>query len=160
MRNLLYTALSISFIFFTIACDSETETTNNENNEENTTTPETTTNNGNASSSTDAADYTELESDMLLEEYVGQKIWVTGTLTKPENMNQHMIKDTPPFGDEEKNICIDFNDGEQTICYYTTLTVPNDDQAHKFYGSVDKMTGTGKEGDIHTEYYITLEKVE
>ena len=167
MRSLLFITLSTCLFFFTISCSSDSGTTDAENAAATDSSATSNTSDApEAPESEDAginvADFMELESDMLLEEYVGQKIWVTGTITKPENMLEHLMKEAQPFGDgeEEKNVCIDFNDGEQTICYYKGITVPEDDQPHKYYGSVDKISRPGKGGDMHTEYFILLEKVD
>ena len=60
----------------------------------------------------------------------------------------------------EKHQTIDFNDGEQTVVYYSGIDVPEDEQEHLYYGTVDKISGAGKGGGTHTEYFLILDHVD
>ena len=64
------------------------------------------------------------------------------------------------FAGEEQHIYIDYNDGKQLVGYYTTLKIPNDSNEHIFSGRVSKISGAGKGGGTHTEYYLDLEKID
>ena len=103
-------------------------------------------------------EYMQLDADMPISDYTGQKIWIEGTIST--DPMQHMMKEAVPFGEEEQHLYIAYNDGEETVGYYTNLEIPTDDQNHRFYGTVDKISGAGKGGDTHTEYFINLEKIE
>lgn len=156
MRNFLFSSLFLG-LFLLNACSSGSS-------DETTTESDSTQTSTSSSESTptpsDAGNYMELDTDMALSDYVGQKIWIEGTIANASDVHEHMMKGASPFGDAEKYVFINYNNGEQTTGYYTTITVAEDAQTHKFYGSVDKISGAGKGGENHTEYYLNLEKVE
>ncbi len=159
MRTLKITTVVISLFFLSISCSSEVKPQSEDQEVGKTETEQVNTEEATSSSSSiDTESYMELDSDMPLDDYSGQKIWFSGTIAK--EVNQHIMKDAPPFGEPEKNICIDYNDGEQTIGYYTNLTIPEDEVIHKFYGTADKITGTDESGEMITEYYINLDNID
>lgn len=121
--------------------------------------PETTTETPvSTTSNSEDSEYMQLDADMPISDYVGQKIWIEGNIST--DPMQHMMKEAVPFGDAEEHLYITYNDGEETVGYYTNLEIPTDNQNHRFYGTVDKISGAGKGGDMHTEYFINLEKIE
>lgn len=144
-------------------CSCSDQTGAGSGNEDNKDTLETTTESTSANTDSyndgfDKTPYMELDQDMYMEEYQGQKVWIRGKMTKQPM--QHMMKDAPPFGEPEDNITIDFNDGEQTVVYFTGIEVPEDENEHIYYGSIDKISGAGKDGQTHTEYFLMLDHVE
>jgi len=100
--------------------------------------------------------YTKLPANKSVISFVGKKISLVGK--KSEMVHQHMMKGS--LDGKEKHIYIDYNDGNQIVGYYSGFTIPDDKKTHTFYGTVDKMSGAGKGGGTHTEYYIDLDKVE
>lgn len=159
MYKLILNLFVISSLLSTFACDSNSTTNENTNTDSTSTTLVAPTGTESATSEVNTNDFMELSSDMPISDYVGQKIWISGAITPPEKTMEHMMKSSVP-GQEELNVCIDFNEGEQVIGYYANITIPKDNASHKFYGTVDKISGPGKGGENHTEYFINLVKVE
>lgn len=79
-----------------------------------------------------------------------------------EMIHQHMMKAS--FDNKESHVYIDIvnSDGGQLVGYYkpSTLKIPEDNQTHLFLGTLHSMTGAGKGGGMHTEWYIDLDGVE
>lgn len=111
---------------------------------------------------TPGQDYIEFLTDASITEYEGKKIWFVGK--EAEMVYQHMMKSSPMVeGDEdpEKHIYIDYNNkGGQIVGYYRNFKIPKGQTSIKFYGTVYSMSGAGKGGGTHTEYYLILDKVE
>lgn len=120
---------------------------------ETTTSPQTTT-----KSVTDEDSYTELLPNQSVRDLVGKKVWFEGKLSSM--VQQHMMKSgmdgTPP------HIYIDFHNGRQIVGYLTnSLAAPEKvDQNYRFYGRIGSMSGAGKGGGVHMEYYIDLTRIE
>lgn len=107
-------------------------------------------------STTSSASYPLLSPNQSIADFVGQSIRIKGKISS--SIYQHMMKGS--FAGEEQHIYIDYNNGKQLVGYYTTLNVPNDTNEHIFSGRVSKISGAGKGGGTHTEYYIDLEKID
>lgn len=114
-----------------------------------------------ASTNTDET-YIELPVGKSIVNFENKKVWFVGK--ESEMVHQHMMKGSySPDGDKdpEKHIYIDYNEnGGQIVGYYRGFDIPKDKKTHKFYGKVLSMSGAGKGGGTHTEYYIMLDKVE
>lgn len=160
MYKIISSIVLTILLFATISCNSnETGHEDTTNTDSTSTTQINPTNTESSTSEINVSSFMELDIDMHIGDYVGQKVWIQGTITPPEKMMEHMMKGSNPMA-EELNVCIDFNEGEQIIGYYSGINVPRDNQSHKFYGTVDKISGAGKGGENHTEYFINLDKVE
>ncbi|BDS09896.1 hypothetical protein [Aureispira anguillae] len=99
--------------------------------------------------------YPPLPLNESIQDYHGKKICLQGK--KATVIHQHMMKGSIS---NEQHIYIDYNKGQQLVAYYNNLKIPNDKKVHKFYGTVHKISGAGKGGGPHTEYYLDLDKVE
>lgn len=155
-KQFLFISLVLSFLF---SCTAPSETTQDEPSDNTAVKTESATESTEIKSDElDKSAYSELDQDMYMEDYQGQKIWLKGRIT--QQPMQHMMKDPPPFGAPEKHQTIDFNDGEQTVVYYSGIDVPEDEQEHLYYGTVDKISGAGKGGGTHTEYFLILDHVD
>jgi hypothetical protein len=160
MNHLTQISSFFLVLFFLYAC-SETPNTNQSTNPDSSlevSADEGTVSQAETPAAFDKDAYLELDQDMYMEEYQGQKVWLRGKITQLPM--QHMMKQSPPFGDPEKHQTVDFNDGEQTVIYYTDIDFPMDEQEHKYYGTIDKISGPGKGGGTHTEYFLMLDGVE
>lgn len=77
-------------------------------------------------------------------------------------IHQHMMKSS--LNDKEEHVYIDIVDsgGGQLVGYYTpnAIKIPKDNQPHLFLGILHSMTGAGKGGGMHTEWYVDLDAVE
>lgn len=137
MKHLSFSILLYSFIFSITAChpSSNTTTSNNQT-------------------------YQQLALDQSIKKYVGQQVWLEGKQSRV--ISQHMMKGTLALEGEskEEHIYIDYHVGQQIVAYYKDINVPNDNKKHKFYGTIQSITGAGKGGGTHTEYYMDLDKVE
>jgi hypothetical protein len=138
-----YLALHLCFFFCIsttyIACTSSVNTTN---------------------SKTADTKYQHLSKNKSIKGFVDKAVCIEGT--ESIEINQHMMK--PYFsleGEvEEKHLYVDYNNGQQIVVYYKNINLPEDQKKHKFYGTVREMSGAGKGGKMHTEYYLDLDKVE
>ena len=106
------------------------------------------------------SNYQALSKDKSVKDFVDQQIWLEGT--ESTEVYQHMMK--PSFSleeeDAEKHLYVDYNNGQQIVAYYKNIKIPKDQKKHKFFGTVKKISGAGKGGGTHTEYYLDLNKVE
>lgn len=99
--------------------------------------------------------------------------WEEALLRQKENTNnliaisgkvsqfplQHMMKFSMT---EEQHLYIDMPDGRQIVGYYDAAKIKidlNDTTNHLFIGNLNKMSGAGKGGGTHTEYYLDLKEV-
>lgn len=116
-------------------------------------TPEPTTTRSKSANNT----YTALTPDQSIQDFVGQRIWLEGQLATM--VYQHMMKsDLDGIAD---HIYVDYHDGKQLVAYLQGLTLPDKkSNSYRFYGTVNKISGAGKGGGTHTEYYLDLERVE
>ena len=110
-------------------------------------------------------EYYELKSGESIFSFVAKKIVFEGKISVIPM--QHMMRYSPPFeGQEaEKNEYIESADkfkGGQIVAYYLPSKVkwPAKKEGLRFYGTMQKMSGAGKGGGEHTEYYLMLDKVE
>lgn len=150
--------LLVVFLLYSCAETQNPEQNNTDDSNEELSSDALTTSSAESIAAFDKDAYLELDQDMYMEEYQGQKVWLKGKIT--QQPMQHMMKNSPPFGEPEKYQTIDFNGGEQTVVYYTNIEFPMDDQEHKYFGSIDKISGAGKGGGTHTEYFLNLDRVE
>lgn len=102
-------------------------------------------------------DYEDLPSKAKLENYVGKKVTFVAARCKMEY--QHMLKlsidGTPAY------ICLDAEIGQLLAYYKTKEAIKNSDNIRfRVFGTIGKITGAGKGGGIHTEYYLDLDYVE
>lgn len=161
MHKILYFSLWISLVLLS-SCESNSDT-EADSNTESMSSPQASDNkseNASEDSSDELSDYLELDADMNLGDYLGQKVRIEGTIADPRTVDQHMMKSAPPFGEPEKHVFINYNNGEQTTAYYKNLSIPENDAVHYFYGTVGKISGPGKGGGSYTEFYIDVEKVD
>jgi hypothetical protein len=93
-----------------------------------------------------------------------EKVCFEATISK--EIYQHMIKMSPPFQEEkEEQQYIDPASkykGGQIVAYYFPSKVKwpaNKSAKFLVYGTMSSMTGPGKGGGEHTEYYLILDKV-
>lgn len=104
------------------------------------------------------------------EDWIGQKVVFEGKVAKIPH--QHMMKGN--FDGTEKNVYIDplekYNYA-QIVGYYKELSLDMDNAAKnaldkgnetvfRFYGTIGKLSGAGKGGGTHAEYYIDLDKMQ
>lgn len=135
MYLLLFFCLSTTYM----ACSSSNNTTNDK---------------------TSTSNYQHLSKDKSVKDFVEQQIWLEGT--ESTEVHQHMMKSSFSLEGEaaEKHLYVDYNNGKQIAAYYKNIKIPKDQKVHKFFGTVQKMSGAGKGGGTHTEYYLDLDKVE
>jgi hypothetical protein len=108
---------------------------------------------------TSTSNYQHLSKDKSIKGFVEQQIWLEGT--ESTEVRQHMMKSSFSLeGAAEQHLYVDYNDGQQMVAYYKSIKIPKDQKVHKFFGTVQKMSGAGKGGGTHTEYYLDLDKVE
>ncbi len=102
-------------------------------------------------------EYIQLEKKNNPEELVGKK--VTFVATRCSFEYQHMLKVSLEV---ENYICIESEEVGQILAYYKSDTpVKNADNLRfRIFGTVGKVSGAGKGGETHTEYYIDLDNVE
>ena len=106
--------------------------------------------------------YNELPVKPELEGLVGQKVVFEAKLAEHEN--QHMIKSS--FDGRAPYICIEplskYETIDQLLAYSSDLTLNKrlKGKTFKVFGVIGKLTGAGKGGGFHTEYYLDLDKVE
>lgn len=110
--------------------------------------------------STETEEYQHLSVDEPIKKYLGQKIWLEGK--QAIEVYQHLMKPSFSFDGEveEKHLFVDYNNDKQVVVYYKDIKMPQDQKKHKFYGTVQSISGAGKGGGTHTEYYLNLDKVE
>ena len=91
------------------------------------------------------------------EELVGKK--VTFVATRCSFEHQHMMKTTMEI---EQYICIESDEVGQILAYYMPDTPVRNAENLRFrvFGTVGKISGAGKGGKTHTEYFIDLDHVE
>lgn len=107
-------------------------------------------------------DYNELPNKAKLEEWVGKK--VTFVATRCSFEYQHMLKasldGTPPY------VCIESEASGQILAYYEKEKEKNiqlentENLRFRVFGTLNKISGAGKGGGTHTEYYLDLDNVE
>jgi hypothetical protein len=104
--------------------------------------------------------YQHLSKDKSIANHVNQQIWLEGT--ESTQINQHMMKVSFNLEGEaeEKHLYVDYNNGQQIVVYYKNIKIPQDQKKHIFFGTIQKMSGAGKGGGTHIEYYLDLDKVE
>jgi len=161
MRSFYYLSLIFIFSLSLSACQSSSEENlNQEAVDSVSTNEETTTEETSSTDDATSGDYLAIDMDMAIGNYIGEQVMIKGKIAATPM--QHLMKPEDPFGqEEEKHTFISYNNGEEIVGYYkAAVTVPNDDAAHTFYGTVDKVSGAGKGGGMHTEYYLNLEKVD
>jgi hypothetical protein len=78
---------------------------------------------------------------------------------------QHMMRSTPPGQEPEEHKYIDAAEDlmlGQMVAYYLPSKVKWPVQAENLliYGTIQSMSGAGKGGGTHTEYYLLVDKVE
>lgn len=102
-------------------------------------------------------EYMQLQKKNNPEDLVGKK--VTFVATRCSYEEQHMMKTTMAV---EKYICIESDEVGQILAYYMPETpVSNADNLRfRVFGTVGKISGVGKGGGVHTEYFIDLDNVE
>jgi hypothetical protein len=99
-----------------------------------------------------------------LSDFVDQKICFEAKIS--EIPAQHMMKMSLNDGEEEKHEYLDPDSkykGNQIVGYFYPSKVKfpeNKKAAIKVYGSLHAMSGKGKGGGTHREYYLDLDKVE
>ncbi len=77
----------------------------------------------------------------------------------------HMMRFSPPGQEREEHKYIDTSDDlllGQFVAYYLPSKVkwPISEGSILIYGTIQSMSGAGKGGGTHTEYYIIVDKVE
>ncbi len=99
--------------------------------------------------------------------------WEEALLRQKENTNhliaisgkvsqfplQHMMKFSMT---EEQHVYIDMPDGRQIVGYYDAAKIKidlKDTKKYLFIGKLNKMSGAGKGGGTHTEYYLDLKEM-
>ncbi len=111
-------------------------------------------------------DYRLLGEKESIAKFVGEKIIIDGELGKMPY--QHMMKMSPPpgMGEPEEHDYFDplekYGIG-QLVVYYHPQKVKwprNSKKIIRVHGTVRSMSGAGKGGGEHTEYYIDADKVE
>lgn len=108
------------------------------------------------------ATYNELPINPDLETLVGQKVFFEANLAEMEN--QHLVKSS--FEGTAAYICVEPLERYKTIVQLLaysedkTLRGRLAGKTFKVYGVMGKITGAGKGGGFHTEYYLDLDKVE
>jgi hypothetical protein len=107
------------------------------------------------SNSLNTEGYTELKADASLKDYKGEKVYFKAEICEFEM--QHMLAGMKDY------VCIDWVDdkGEtvRQMLAYTDLKVEKDGVFVAF-GTLGSVSGAGKGGGMHTEYYLDLDKVE
>lgn len=103
------------------------------------------------------SDYEKLPDDAELKNYVDKKVTFVASRCKMEY--QHMLKMTidgvPPY------ICLDSEAGQLLAYYKIEPNIENkENKQFRVYGTVGQMSGAGKGGGTHTEYYLDLDYVE
>jgi len=102
--------------------------------------------------------YLELLPEQFIGDFVGEYVWFEGK--RSLMIEQHMMKSgidgTPP------HIYIDYHNGQQIVAYYndTIKKFEENNRLYKFYGRVGSISGAGKGGGTHTEYYLDLIRIE
>ena len=78
-------------------------------------------------------------------------------------IHQHMMKVSMESNDEHLYIDVLDSEGQQLVGYYNPTTigiVPDDTKRHYFLGTLHSISGAGKGGGTHTEWYIDLDRIE
>lgn len=100
--------------------------------------------------------YEELSDDAKLSSYVDKKVTFLASRCKMEY--QHMLKlsidGTPSY------ICLDAEVGQLLAYYQIEPNMENREKEFRVYGTVGTISGAGKGGGTHTEYYLDLDAVE
>lgn len=102
-------------------------------------------------------EYVQLKKKNDPEELVGKK--VTFVATRCSFEYQHMLKMTTEV---EKYFCIEADEVGQILAYYTPDIPVKSAENLRFrvFGTVGKVSGAGKGGGTHTEYFLDLDNVE
>lgn len=116
--------------------------------------------NNTTNNNTSTTSYQQLSKDKSIKNHVNQQVWLEGT--ESIDIHQHMMKSSFSLEGEaeEKHLYVDYNNGQQIVVYYKNIKIPQDQKKHKFFGTIQKISGAGKGGGTHTEYYLDLDKVE
>lgn len=125
-------------------------------------------NNENSKSAARGSNYHPLSKTEKLSDFDGKKVSFEGKISTI--IMQHMMKGGPmPFGEEddhekEKHQYLSplesYAFGEIVGYYFPSkVSWPKADKLI-FYGTIGSISGAGKGGGTHTEYYIDLDKVE
>jgi hypothetical protein len=111
-------------------------------------------------------DYHQLSKTDKLSNFEGKKVQFEGKISTI--IMQHMMKGSNPFleeGEEQEEhkyiLPPDDYAFHEIVAYYfpNKVTWP-DAEKLRFYGTIQMISGAGKGGGTHTEYYIDLDKVE
>lgn len=108
--------------------------------------------------------YQKLSDTDDLKNFVGQRVQFQAKLCRMEM--QHMLRGS--FDGVDSYICIDrVNEKGENIRQILAYTAKDDRFREEFngkqftvFGVVGKISGAGKGGGTHTEYYLELDKVE
>ena len=116
--------------------------------------------NSTTNSNISTTSYQQISKNKSIANHVNQQVWLEGT--ESIGINQHMMKSSFSLEGEaeEKHLYVDYNNGQQIVVYYKNINIPQDQKKHKFFGTIQKISGAGKGGGTHTEYYLDLDKVE
>ena len=111
------------------------------------------------------SEYELLPMDAKLSEYVGKKVYFKARICDFEM--QHMLRFS--LDGPNQHFCIDQMDdngesGFQMLAYTDKSRIDMveeyDGKIFTVYGTLDSMTGAGKGGGEHTEYFLEFEKLE
>lgn len=104
------------------------------------------------------SNYTALGPHQSIQDFGGQQIWIEGQMTNM--IDQHMMKTTidgtPP------HVYVNYHKGKQVVAYFENRLEPPTQMGkiYRFYGVVNSISGAGKGGETHTEYYLDVIQVE
>lgn len=119
----------------------------------------TTTSSSITSNSINTEGYVELTVDSEYKNYEGKKVYFKAKICKMEM--QHMLRRS--FNGNDNYVCIDMVDSKgeavSQMLAYTDMKVDNE-ETFTVFGTLGSVSGAGKGGGMHTEYYLELEKVE
>ncbi|MFK7948910.1 MAG: hypothetical protein AB8G11_15055 [Saprospiraceae bacterium] len=103
-------------------------------------------------------DYEELTGRVKLENYVDKKVTFVASRCKMEY--QHMLKSS--IDGIPSYICLDSDAVGQVLAYYKMPSdIKNADNIRfRVFGKLGTISGAGKGGGTHTEYYLDLDYVE
>ena len=103
-------------------------------------------------------DYEQLTAKSKLDNYLDKKVTFVASRCKMEY--QHMLKSSPDG--TQPYICLDSEAAGQVLAYYgIDADIKNADNIRfRVFGTIGKISGAGKGGGTHTEYYLDLDYVE
>jgi hypothetical protein len=103
-------------------------------------------------------DYYQLPKKNNPEEWVGKK--VTFVAVRCPFEHQHLLKTT--LDGTPKYLCLEAEEVGQILAYYGKNTPIRAADALRFrvFGTVGKVSGAGKGGKMHTEYYLDLDYID